>query len=82
MICLRSRSHVFPAWAALLAGIGAGVYKSFEEAGNVTSAAEADAVQPDPGVAAVYDPLFDLYEELYPRTKEIMHGLGGQDRSA
>jgi hypothetical protein len=31
---------------------------------------------PDPAVARLYDDLFGLYVELYPRTENLMHRLG------
>jgi len=63
--------------AALLAGVGAGVYGSLEEAARVADqVASAKVVAPDPARARLYDELFALYKELYPQTKAIMHGLG------
>jgi len=63
--------------AALLAGVGTGVYGSLEEAARVADqVASAKVVAPDPARARLYDELFALYKELYPQTKAIMHGLG------
>ncbi len=63
--------------AALLAGVGCGVYRSLEE--TVAVAAEviqAQAILPDAQQAARYDDLFDLYTQLYPQTQAIAHRLG------
>ncbi|MHC4249350.1 MAG: xylulokinase, partial [Planctomycetota bacterium] len=62
--------------AALMAGVGSGVFASLGEAASVTDSLEADEVAPDPAKAGVYDELFALYEEIHPRAKGIMHGLG------
>ncbi|MCK4283158.1 MAG: hypothetical protein KAX44_02490 [Candidatus Brocadiae bacterium] len=63
---------------ALLAGVGTGVYGSFEDAIAVArSAGGARTVEPDSSRAALYDELFDLYERTYPQIRDIAHGLGG-----
>jgi xylulokinase len=63
--------------AALLAGVGGGIYGSLEEATRVADqAVGAKTIEPDPTQAKLYDELFALYAELYPQTKAIMHGLG------
>jgi xylulokinase len=63
--------------AALLAGVGGGVYSTLEEAARVADRiADAKIVEPDPARAGLYDEVFALYAELYPQTKAIMHGLG------
>ncbi|HUS47528.1 MAG TPA: FGGY family carbohydrate kinase [Phycisphaerae bacterium] len=62
--------------AALLAGIGAGHYKSFEDALAVArSVGGGRIVEPDQQAAAVYDELFPVYSSLYPRTRDIAHAL-------
>jgi xylulokinase len=63
--------------AALLAGVGSGVYGSLEEAARVADqVASAKVVAPDLARARLYDELFALYAELYPQTQRVMHGLG------
>jgi xylulokinase len=65
--------------AALLAGVGCGVFGSFEEAARVPGEIGGmRVVEPDPARAALYDELFELYSEVYPGTRAIMHGLGIQ----
>jgi xylulokinase len=61
---------------ALLAGLGAGLYGSFEEVVAVAgSAGGVRTVEPDPANATVYEALFALYRQLYPATAEIAHSL-------
>ena len=61
--------------AAILAGVGTGVYRSFEEA-----AAQAVGVRrthtPDPGMKTVYDRGYEVYRKLYPALEEIMNAQG------
>ena len=63
--------------AALLAGVGAGVYASFEQAceqvvrlGPVT--------QPDAARQVFYQGLFDQYSGLYPRLRDDFHQLASR----
>ena len=57
--------------AAMLAGVGTGVWNSFEEA-----AAQTVKVRkwygPDPGKKAVYDRGYETYRKLYERLEELM----------
>jgi xylulokinase len=63
--------------AALLAGVGRGIYASLGEAVCVADqVASAELIVPDPALARLYDELFALYVELYPRTEHLMHRLG------
>ena len=62
--------------AALLGGLGAGVYGSFEEAVSVARSEGGTAtVEPDPAAAAPYAERFELYRRLYAATADIAHGL-------
>jgi sugar (pentulose or hexulose) kinase len=64
--------------AALMAGVGAGVYES--EAAAVAAAVGAravDRVEPDPSRAGTYDRLYRTYREAYTRTRGLMHDLAG-----
>ena len=62
--------------AALLAGLGSGIYSSFEEVGRVArKAVGTQRLDPDASGKARYDDLFGLYRKLYPQTREIMHAL-------
>nr|MBA2556594.1 xylulokinase [Chloroflexota bacterium] len=60
--------------AALLAGVGAGVYDDVMAASE-TIQLRAGAQQPDPERASRYDEVFALYRTLYPATVETMHAL-------
>ncbi len=62
--------------AALLAGLGAGVYETFEDATHIAKQATGGhLVVPDPVKAQGYDNLFRLYKRVYPANKDIIHTL-------
>jgi xylulokinase len=64
--------------AALVAGVGAGVYGSEAAAVEAAVGAQAvDRVEPDPSRAGVYDRLYRAYREAYARTRGLMHDLAG-----
>ena len=57
--------------AAMLAGIGAGVYGSFDDALKATAACRRSrVVEPVPAWTEVYDGLFPGYVSLYPRLRQ------------
>jgi xylulokinase len=61
--------------AGLIAGIGAGVYRDYEEA--VRSAARPALVtEPDPKVARYYEEHYQRFKSVYPLLKPLMHQLG------
>jgi xylulokinase len=61
--------------AAMLAGIGAGVYIDVADALNQTRR-DAMTISPDLDNVAFYDRLFnDVFKKLYPATAEISHSL-------
>jgi len=51
--------------AALLAGVGAGVYASVEDACERTVKV-SDTIASDPAMGAVYEPYYRLFTQLYP----------------
>ena len=62
--------------AALLAGVGSGGLRSFEEASRVAREANRTRrIDPDPGKKELYDELFSIYKEIHPRAKSIPHSL-------
>jgi xylulokinase len=61
--------------AALLGGVGAGVFGSVEDAVE-RCVTVTGGVQPDPSAAAFYDDLYAIYRDLYPHLREDMHHLG------
>lgn len=60
--------------AAILAGVGTGVYRDFEDAVGRTVTVRREFV-PNPENAAVYDKGYAVYLELYQSLKNIMHGV-------
>jgi xylulokinase len=62
--------------AALLAGVGTGIYSSVEEAAKQTVKVCND-VSPRPGNAALYNNLYGVYRRLYPAVRELSHELAG-----
>ncbi len=57
--------------AALLAGVGTGVYESFDEAVKLTVHTTRHH-DPDPGNREVYDKNYKIYRELYEDLKDLM----------
>ena len=60
--------------AALLAGVGVGIYPSVEEACQKTINVES-RLEPLAHEVELYDRLYGLYQSLYPRLKGTMHDL-------
>jgi len=60
--------------AALLAGVGVGIYPTVEEACQKTINVES-RLEPLAHEAELYDRLYGLYQSLYPRLKGTMHDL-------
>ena len=59
---------------AILAGVGAGVYKSVESACDAL-VRPSDAIRPDMGKAAAYQRFHRLYQQLYPALKQSWQEL-------
>jgi xylulokinase len=71
----RTTTEEGPAYgAALLAGVGAGIYGDVEAA-SAKVALAPERHEPDAARAARYDALFALYRGLYTATRETMHEL-------
>jgi len=63
--------------AALLAGMGAGIYEDFAQATALArSCNRAALVEPHPERAERYDQLYRFFTGLYPATRVIAHALG------
>ena len=58
--------------AAILAGVGTGVYGSFEEA-SAQAVKVRKRYAPDPGMKAVYDKGYETYQKLYENLKDLMN---------
>ncbi|HEX5483867.1 MAG TPA: FGGY-family carbohydrate kinase, partial [Terriglobia bacterium] len=67
--------------AALLAGVGAKVYKSVEEAAKHTIRIH-ESVAPKPDNTRAYDRLYQIYRGLYPAVRNLSHQLGRLGREA
>lgn len=63
-----------PLGAAMLAGIGVGIYRNEEDA--LAHVAQPGILyEPDLSVARIYADLFPVYQQLYPALKPISHRL-------
>jgi len=72
---VRTVSDQGPAFgAALLASVAAGIHTSVEEA-CAGIEVRADADDPDPARAGIYDEYHAVYRSLYPATRAQMHTL-------
>ncbi len=60
--------------AAILAGVGAGLYPSVQDACHAMIRTNP-AQQPDPEASAQYEPFYQLYRSLYPALRESFHTL-------
>ncbi len=60
--------------AALLAGVGAGIYRSLEEAAREAIQVR-ECLAPDPANMKIYDQLYPLYRQLYPAVRDLSHEL-------
>ena len=60
-----------PVGAALLAGVGAGIYKDAVEASTHIEKKLYRKVVSDPANAAVYEKRYKAYTQLYPRVKDL-----------
>ena len=63
-----------PLGAAILAGIGVGLYKDERDAFERVYR-PGKIYEPDPGLAAKYGEWFPIYKELYPALKPVSHQL-------
>jgi xylulokinase len=72
---VRTVSDQGPAYgAALLASVAAGIHANVEQAcAGIELRAEAD--EPDPERARIYDEYHAVYRSLYPATRDQMHSL-------
>ena len=68
-----------PLGAAILAGIGLGLYQDEEDAfGRVSKPGKT--YQPDPALSDRYAEWFKIYKQLYPALKPISHQLSDGPR--
>lgn len=64
--------------AVLLAGVGVGLYRNFEEAADRTIHDRAH-YEPDPKNQEIYDRNYKIYRELYENLKELMRRSGKEE---
>lgn len=62
--------------AVMLAGVGVGLYRDFQDAVDLTVTIKREH-KPNPVVKAVYDENYEIYLELYKNLKETMRRSGG-----
>ncbi len=60
--------------AAILAGVGAGMYASVPE-GCAAAVRTGECQQPEPERSAAYEPYYQLYRGLYPALRDSFHTL-------
>ncbi|HHV61083.1 MAG TPA: carbohydrate kinase [Firmicutes bacterium] len=60
--------------AALLAGIGAGIYRDEADAVKNTYR-ELEQVEPNSDLQPIYDSAYSIYKSIYPATSEISHSI-------
>jgi xylulokinase len=60
--------------AALLAGVGAGIWPDVDSACNV-GIQITGSTTPQAETVAQYEPLYTMYRDLYPTLKEMSHKL-------
>jgi xylulokinase len=60
--------------AALIAGVGAGIYKTIEDAASMTVAV-GDKLHPDPVRAELYENIYPVFTSLYQSLKNDYHKL-------
>jgi xylulokinase len=70
--------------AALLAGVGAGIYSSVQDAAR-QAVQVREGMSPRPANVAVYNQFYQVYRNLYPAVKGLAHelaSLGGESQPA
>ena len=61
--------------AALLAGVGAGIYSSVAEAAEAVVRI-VEEIEPTPEQAEIYDQVYAVFQGLYPKLKDGFRELG------
>ena len=69
-----TQSHTEVLGAAVLAGVGLGLYENYNEAVTKT-VVTGDTFEPDPEAHRTYSKLFPMYKQLYLDTKHHFHRL-------
>lgn len=61
--------------AAIVAGVGVGLYKSIDEACKNIIKFNDEPVAPNPKTVQIYNETYELFKEAYQQNKEIFHKL-------
>ncbi len=77
-VCTLSVTDAAPFGAALLAGVGAGVFSSCAEAAKATVRKSSETIPISENVE-LYKRLYSIYRELYPSNKEHFRRLSNLD---
>jgi xylulokinase len=67
--------------AALLAGVGVGVYPDARAACRRTVRWQGEVVYPNPDNVALYDAAYETYCQFYPALKSVQEGKTGENES-
>ncbi|MBN2290992.1 MAG: FGGY-family carbohydrate kinase [Pirellulales bacterium] len=78
-ICLPGNNSGATFGAAVLAGVGTGVFKGVREIVD-QAVTVAKTIEPEPAWHAHYQELFEIYCNLYHHLKDDMHNLAALDR--
>ncbi len=73
-VCTLNVTDAAPFGAALLAGMGAGIYKNCADAAKA-AVKKSDETDPIPANVDLYKSSYSIYRDLYPSNKEHFHGL-------
>jgi sugar (pentulose or hexulose) kinase len=68
------------AGAAVVAGIGVGVYGSYAEAQRAVDL-PFELTEPDSSRVAIYEAQYQRFVQLYPLLKPMLHDLGAPDKT-
>jgi xylulokinase len=74
----QTEAHIEVLGAALLAGLGLGLYRDVDEA-KQASVRDGRCHEPNPRAQAAYDQLFPLYTSLYPAVRPYFERLAQLD---
>ncbi len=74
-ISMPEETEGAPFGNAIVAGVGAGVFSSFETAVEKMVRVKKDVYIPDPENVAVYKDFFNVYLNLYPSLKDTFSDL-------
>ena len=74
-VSLPDETEGAPFGNAIIAGVGSGVYSSFEDAIKRTVEVERHAFLPDASNHALYSDMYSVYKELYPNLKSTFEQM-------